>query len=129
MGKPKISTQRSLGRLSREVKVPSGKPAGRRYLPTIGTEVLLSLALLMWAFPLTALGAPVTSPDLQGWSESGWYITSTASYGGRPENDDAYILFKGPYVQQTECLEVFDRLYSPIGICRFLITKPPAFRG
>jgi hypothetical protein len=56
--------------------------------------------------------------DAQGWSGPGWYITNAAS----PAH--ALILFEGPHELQSGCAQAYDRLYSPIGLCRFLDTKP-----
>jgi len=35
-----------------------------------------------------------------------------------------HILLEGPHALPAECLEIYDRFYSPIGICRFLDVKP-----
>jgi hypothetical protein len=73
--------------------------------------------------------APLPTADAQGWKGSGWYVASAASATTRPDDVPAYILFNGPYPLQSGCLEVYDRLYSPIGSCRFLNLKPAAFGG
>jgi hypothetical protein len=60
--------------------------------------------------------------DAQGWNGAGWYITSSAS----PAPTQAYTLLEGPHSLQSECVTTYDRLYSPVGICRFLKAKPVA---
>jgi len=66
-----------------------------------------------------AIGAQAAAlADAQGWSGPGWYITSTETA------THAYILFEGPHISQSQCSEAYDRLYSPIGMCRFLDVKP-----
>jgi hypothetical protein len=67
---------------------------------------------------LAASAQTAALADAQGWSGPGWYITNTAT----PTH--AYVLFEGPHTLQSGCVEAYDRLYSPIGICRFLDTKP-----
>jgi len=104
-----------------------------------GTMSGRPLARLMGKMPLAVtlpvlaclLGgaAPLPPPDAQGWNGSGWYITSAMSPAAQPEDVPPFILFNGPYPLQNGCLEVYDRLYSPIGICRFLNLKPAAFSG
>ena len=69
------------------------------------------------------------SPDAQGWNGPGWYLTNTPSPGIRSEATPVYILFGGPCPMKAGCLEIYDRLYSPIGFCRFLNLKPAAFSG
>jgi len=36
----------------------------------------------------------------------------------------AYTLFNGPHTSGSDCALVYDRFYSPIGVCRFLDIKP-----
>jgi hypothetical protein len=38
-----------------------------------------------------------------------------------------HILLEGPHELQEACLEVYERLYYPIGVCRLLTAKPVAF--
>jgi hypothetical protein len=92
------------------------------------TKVLLPLTILMLAC-LFGGAAPLPQPDAQGWNGSGWYITSATAPAAQSEDVPTFILFNGPYPLQNGCLEVYDRLYSPIGICRFLNLKPAAFSG
>jgi hypothetical protein len=92
-------------------------------------RVLLSLIILMLACPFGGAAAPVSNRDAQGWNGSGWYVTSSAYPGARPEDMPTYILFDGPYPLQSGCLEIYDRLFSPLGVCRFLNLKPAAFSG
>jgi hypothetical protein len=63
-------------------------------------------------------------PDAQGWNGPGWYLTNAPSLYIGSEATLAYILFSGSYTMKTGYLEVYDRLYSPIGFCRFLNLKP-----
>ena len=42
----------------------------------------------------------------------------------KPSTTPAYILFDGPHDSQSGCDLVYDRLYSPIGMCRLLDIKP-----
>jgi hypothetical protein len=65
-------------------------------------------------------------PDAQGWNGSGWYITGSAPMEPRAVAPD-YILLEGPHELQEACLEVYERLYYPIGVCRLLTAKPVAF--
>jgi len=94
-------------------------------------KMLLPVIVGMLACPLGGAAAPSREPDAQGWNGFGWYLTSGSVYGARSEEEDrlAYVLFGGPYPLQNGCLEVYDRLYSPVGVCSFLNVKPPAFAG
>jgi hypothetical protein len=71
---------------------------------------------------LTLALAPVA--DLQGWNGPGWYVAGSAPLMPKPPATPAYILFNGPHGSQSDCALVHDRLYSPIGVCRLLDTKP-----
>jgi hypothetical protein len=66
----------------------------------------------------------VAAADLQGWNGPGWYVTGSAPLGTKPPATPAYILFNGPHISGSECTQVYDRLYSPIGVCRLLDIKP-----
>lgn len=79
-----------------------------------------TLAALALIFATSAAGAAY--PDNQGWDGPGWYISG----GGAPDQAamPAYILFHGPHGERRDCLEIHDRLYSPIGTCRYLNVKP-----
>jgi hypothetical protein len=92
-------------------------------------KMLLVLAVPMLASLFGGAAAPLPKADAEGWNGSGWYVTSATSPTVRPDDAPAYILFNGPYPLQSGCLEVYDKLYSPIGSCRFLNLKPAAFGG
>ena len=68
---------------------------------------------------------PVALADAQGWNGPGWYVSGSAP-ANTPTATPAYILFNGPHGSQSDCALVYDRLYSPIGVCRFLDVKPGA---
>jgi len=82
------------------------------------------VAVLAFACFLASAASAVAGPDAQGWSGPGWYVTGSAppALGSAAAPD--YILFEGPHKLQSGCLQVYDRLYSPIGTCRFLEAKP-----
>jgi hypothetical protein len=67
---------------------------------------------------------PPANADSQGWNGPGWYVSGSAPPTLEPTASPAYILFEGPHVSRSDCIAVYDRLYSPVGICRFLSTKP-----
>jgi hypothetical protein len=67
---------------------------------------------------------PVAAADLQGWNGAGWYVTGSAPLAATSPATPAFILFNGPYASGSECTLVYDRLYSPIGVCRLLDIKP-----
>jgi len=92
-------------------------------------KTLLALTTMMLGGLLASAAAPFPKADAQGWNGSGWYLTSAPYPGTRSEDEPASILFGGPYPLQDGCLEIYDRLYSPIGVCRFLNLKPAAFAG
>ncbi len=92
-------------------------------------KMLLVLAVPMLASLFGGAAARLPKTDAEGWNGSGWYVTSATSPTMRPDDAPAYILFNGPYPLQSGCLEVYDKLYSPIGSCRFLNLKPAAFGG
>jgi hypothetical protein len=93
-------------------------------------RMLLPLVVVMLASPIGGAAAPSWEPDAQGWNGFGWYLTSGSVYGPSSEEDRlTYVLFGGPYPFQNGCLEAYDRLTSPAGVCRFLNVKPPAFTG
>jgi hypothetical protein len=60
---------------------------------------------------------------------AGWYISGSVPPAPLSAGAPHYILFEGPHALQSGCLDVYDRLYSPIGVCRFLDAKPAAFAG
>ena len=93
-------------------------------------KVNLRLATLPWlllaCWPASQADA---LPDAQGWNGKGWYVTgsaplATTSPATTSPATPAYILFNGPYTSGSECTLVYDRLYSPIGVCRLLDIKP-----
>jgi hypothetical protein len=83
-------------------------------------------AMLTLACLLAGAANAGAAPDAQGWNGPGWYITGSAPLASQPVAAPNYILFEGPHALPAECLEVYDRFYSPIGICRFLDAKPVA---
>ena len=85
------------------------------------------LAFAFASFTASAAGA-VAGPDAQGWSGPGWYVTGSAPPEPLSIAPD-YILLEGPNKLQSECLQVYNRLYSPIGTCRLLDAKPLPFAG
>jgi hypothetical protein len=85
------------------------------------------LLTLTYALAGSADAAP--RPDAQGWNGPGWYITGSAPPASLPAAAPDYILFEGPHALAGECLDIYNRLYSPVGICRFLDAKPVAFAG
>lgn len=68
--------------------------------------------------------APVATADPEGWNGPGWYVTGSAPSEIKSSTTPAYILFNGPHSSLNACTLVYDRLYSPVGICRLLDTKP-----
>jgi hypothetical protein len=81
-------------------------------------------APLLGAGFITCALVPVAAADLQGWNGAGWYVTGAAPLTTNSPATPAYILFNGPYASGSECALVYDRLYSPIGVCRLLDIKP-----
>ena len=84
----------------------------RAYLVGPGIVVTFFLSCL----PAGAQSASLA--DAQGWNGPGWYITNAVS------STHASVLFEGPHALQSRCIETYHRLYSPIGMCRFLDVKP-----
>jgi len=79
---------------------------------------------LTLAFVLAGTAHAATVADAQGWNGPGWYVAGSAPLAPKPPATPAYILFDGPHDSGGECSLVYDRLYSPIGVCRFLNIKP-----
>lgn len=75
-----------------------------------------SMRMLGSVFACALALAPAA--DLQGWNGSGWYVTGSAPLVAKPPATPAYILFDGPHDSQSGCALAYDRLYSPIGMCR-----------
>jgi len=90
-------------------------------------RIRLPLIIPMLAFLLANIANAVAIPDAQGWNGPGWYITGSAPIVSQPVASSDYILFEGPHALRSDCAEVYDRLYSPVGVCRFLSAKPPSF--
>jgi hypothetical protein len=80
----------------------------------VGTAVVAMLLLAC----KPAGAHSVSTADAQGWSGPGWYITNAQSL------TYALVLFEGPHALQSQCIETYDRFYSPIGRCRFVDAKP-----
>jgi len=76
------------------------------------------LVMLLMVCSRPGAAQPMALADAQGWSGPGWYITDAKT------SAHALILFEGPHALQSRCVETYDRLYSPIGGCRFLEAKP-----
>ena len=110
------------------------RPVARVVLAIPGIKTLLSLTIPMLMSAFGSAAAPLSRPgaerrDAQGWNGPGWYLTTAAYPGTRSGDMPTSILFGGPYPVENGCLEVYDRLYPPVGICRFLDLKPAAFSG
>jgi hypothetical protein len=88
---------------------------------------LLGLTIPVLVCLLEGAAALPAQADAQGWNGPGWYVTNTTSPAVRADELSPYILFTGPYSLQSGCLEIYDKLYSPIGTCRFFSLKPAAF--
>jgi hypothetical protein len=83
-------------------------------------RILLAIGALAATCCLTA-GAIA---DPQGWNGPGWYVSGSAPPTSEPTASPAYLLFEGPHISRSDCIAVYDRFYSPVGICRFLSAKP-----
>jgi hypothetical protein len=83
--------------------------------------------LSCFAFLALALTPAMAGPDADGWGGKGWYVSSDSSAITTTRGVHPSILFDGPHLQQRDCTEVYDRLYSPIGACRYLAVKPAAY--
>jgi hypothetical protein len=92
-------------------------------------KLLLPMVILTPVCLFAMGAAPLPRADAQGWSGSGWYLTSQTPRSAPHPDSANYILFQGPYNFQAACLDVQDRLYSPAGACRFLSIKPQAYKG
>ena len=90
------------------------------------STIYLRAVTLTLALALAGAAHAASIPDAQGWNGPGWYITGSAPAGLLPVAAPNYILFEGPHPLQGECTAIYDRLYSPIGMCRFLDQKPLA---
>ena len=83
-----------------------------------------ALARLLGSGFIACVLVPVAVADSQGWNGPGWYVAGSAPLAPKSPATPAYILFDGPHDSGSECTVVYDRLYSPIGVCRFLNIKP-----
>ena len=81
----------------------------------------------MFACLLASTAHAAAIADAQGWNGPGWYITGSAPIASQPVAAPDYILFEGPHALPGDCAEVYARLYSPVGVCRFLSAKPATF--
>lgn len=89
-------------------------------------NALAALALVIaMAAPAMAQAAP--QPDNQGWGGPGWYVSGGSPLASGPFAEPAWILFNGPHTQESACLDIYNRLYSPVGRCRLLQAKPGNF--
>jgi len=84
--------------------------------------MLLKSTLAALALIAAAPAASLAQPDDQGWNGPGWYISGGGSSDAAVL--PSYILFDGPHGEQQDCLTLHDRLYAPIGACRYLNVKP-----
>ena len=83
---------------------------------------------LVIAMTAGAMAQAVPQPDNQGWGGPGWYVSGgDSSLAVGPFAEPAWILFDGPHAQQSTCMDVYNRLYSPVGRCRLLQAKPGSF--
>jgi hypothetical protein len=92
-------------------------------------KMYFQATMLTLAYILASTANAGAGPDAQGWSGPGWYITGSAPPSSQAAAAPDYILFEGPHELQSACLEVYDRFFSPIGVCRLLNAKPVAFTG
>ena len=92
----------------------------------MGKIHLQAVITLTLAFVLASAAHAAPGPDAQGWNGRGWYITGSAPAEFLPVAAPNYILFEGPHPLKVECMAIYDRLYSPIGMCRYLDQKPVA---
>jgi hypothetical protein len=90
-------------------------------------KILAALAIFI-ALTAPAIAQAGTQPDSQGWGGPGWYVSGGSPSASRPF-EPAWVLFNGPHAQESACLDIHNRLYSPIGRCRLLQAKPASFGG
>src|SRR6185503_2744708 len=108
--------------------------AGAGYIAFAGFRVAALMGkihfqpiMLIVACLVASTASAVAIQDAQGWNGPGWYITGSAPIASQPVASPDYILFEGPHALRSDCAEVYDRLYSPVGVCRFLSAKPASF--
>jgi hypothetical protein len=85
--------------------------------------------MLAFACFMASPACAVAGADDQGWGGPGWYITGSASPAPASAAAPDYVLLEGPHKLQSDCLQIYEQLYSPIGTCRYLDAKPGAFAG
>jgi hypothetical protein len=83
--------------------------------------------IMIFACLVASTANAVAVQDAQGWNGPGWYITGSAPIASQPIASPDYILFEGPHALRSDCADVYNLLYSPVGICRFLSAKPTSF--
>jgi hypothetical protein len=88
-------------------------------------SALAVLAIIAFATP--AIAQVADQADGQGWAGPGWYVSGGSPLASGPFAEPAWILFNGPHTQESACLDIYARLYSPIGRCRLLDAKPGSF--
>lgn len=91
-------------------------------------SALTALAVVV-AMTVPATAQVIVQPDSQGWGGPGWYVSGGSPLASGPFVEPAWILFNGPHAQESACLDIYSRLYSPIGRCRLLQAKPGNFNG
>ena len=79
------------------------------------------------ALTASAMAQATNQTDNEGWSGPGWYVSGGSPLASGPFAEPAWILFNGPHTQESACLDIYTRLYSPIGRCRLLEAKPGSF--
>jgi hypothetical protein len=91
-------------------------------------SALAALAVFV-ALTTSAVAQAVPQADSQGWGGPGWYVSGGSPQASGPFAEPAWILFNGPHAQESACMDIYERLYSPIGRCRLLQAKPGSFGG
>ena len=92
----------------------------KRHMRNLARPGFITLGSMFLAFSLNLPAAA----DAQGWTGPGWYVSGSASPASKSAKEPDYVLFEGPHDSQASCIAIYDKLYSPIGVCRFLIKKP-----
>jgi hypothetical protein len=89
-------------------------------------SALAALAVVI-VLATPAIAQVADQGDSQGWAGPGWYVSGGSPLASGPFAEPAWILFNGPHPQESACLDIYARLYSPIGRCRLLDAKPGSF--
>ena len=84
---------------------------------------------IFFAMTAPAMTQTTPQPDNQGWAGPGWYVSGGSPLASGLFAEPAWVLFNGPHAQESACMDIYDRLYSPIGRCRLLQAKPGNFGG